>query len=98
MNYEGWLFEWSQCLERNFIIHHFVYSFPYSTQVSLLPPPCDELTTIESFRKATRVRPPGMIEMRSPDKMNGRRSTWRPSTVPSQTVGCCEKNTSGCAI
>ena len=30
-----------------------------STQVSLLPPPCDELTTSEPLRMATRVRPPG---------------------------------------
>ncbi len=31
-----------------------------STQVSLLPPPCDEFTTSEPLRNATRVRPPGM--------------------------------------
>ena len=30
-----------------------------STQVSLLPPPWDELTTSEPLRRATRVRPPG---------------------------------------
>ena len=29
-----------------------------TTQVSLLPPPCDELTTREPARRATRVRPP----------------------------------------
>ena len=29
------------------------------TQVSLLPPPWEELTTSEPFRSATRVRPPG---------------------------------------
>src|ERR1019366_67381 len=29
------------------------------TQVSLLPPPCEELTTSEPLRMATRVRPPG---------------------------------------
>ena len=32
-----------------------------STQVSLLPPPCEELTTSEPSRSATRVRPPGTI-------------------------------------
>ena len=37
-----------------------------STQVSLLPPPCDELTTSEPARSATRVRPPGTIVTRSP--------------------------------
>ena len=30
-----------------------------STQVSLLPPPCDEFTTSEPLRSATRVSPPG---------------------------------------
>src|SRR5207245_353828 len=29
------------------------------TQVSLLPPPCDELTTSDPRRSATRVSPPG---------------------------------------
>ena len=29
--------------------------------MSLLPPPCDELTTSEPLRSATRVRPPGTI-------------------------------------
>ena len=37
-----------------------------STQVSLLPPPCDELTTSDPLRSATRVRPPGTIVTRSP--------------------------------
>src|SRR5208283_2653964 len=34
---------------------------PYApkTQVSLLPPPCEELTTSEPSRNATRVSPPG---------------------------------------
>ncbi len=31
------------------------------TQVSLVPPPCDELTTSEPSLSATRVRPPGTI-------------------------------------
>ena len=30
-----------------------------STHVSLLPPPCEELTTSDPRRRATRVRPPG---------------------------------------
>ena len=37
---------------------------PLSTQVSLLPPPCDELTTSEPGRSAARVRPPGTSEIR----------------------------------
>src|ERR1019366_6919424 len=37
-----------------------------STQVSLLPPPCDELTTSEPFFMATRVSPPGRTEISLP--------------------------------
>ena len=33
----------------------------FKTQVSLLPPPWEEFTTSEPFRRATRVRPPGTI-------------------------------------
>ena len=32
-----------------------------STQVSLLPPPCDEFTTSEPLTSATRVSPPGRM-------------------------------------
>ena len=39
------------------------------TQVSLLPPPWEELTTKEPSHKATRVSAPGMILIFSPDKM-----------------------------
>ena len=39
---------------------------PRSTQVSLLPPPCDELTTSEPLRSATRVSPPGTMVTSSP--------------------------------
>ena len=35
-------------------------------QVSLLPPPCDEFTTSEPRRSATRVSPPGVTQMRWP--------------------------------
>src|SRR6185436_14651672 len=34
-----------------------------STQVSLLPPPCDELTTSDPLFSATRVRPPGKTKI-----------------------------------
>ena len=44
----------------------YVGCYRLSTQVSLLPPPCDELTTSEPRRKATRVNPPGRMEMRDP--------------------------------
>ena len=37
-----------------------------NTQVSLLPPPCDEFTTSEPRRNATRVRPPGTSVTFSP--------------------------------
>ena len=36
------------------------------TQVSLLPPPCDELTTSDPLVRATRVSPPGTTSMPSP--------------------------------
>src|SRR5579871_86937 len=39
------------------------------TQVSLLPPPCEEFTTREPLRSATRVRPPGTSVTFSPIKM-----------------------------
>jgi len=35
---------------------------PANTQVSLLPPPCDEFTTSEPFLRATRVSPPGITK------------------------------------
>ena len=37
-----------------------------STQVSLLPPPCEEFTTSDPRRSATRVRPPGTSVTFSP--------------------------------
>src|SRR6185312_6112405 len=40
---------------------HGNYPSPSKTQVSLLPPPCDELTTSEPSRSATRVKPPGTM-------------------------------------
>ena len=39
---------------------------PRKTQVSLLPPPCDEFTTSESRCRATRVSPPGTMVTFSP--------------------------------
>ncbi len=41
-------------------------SSPRRTQVSLLPPPCEEFTTSEPRCSATRVRPPGTIVTFSP--------------------------------
>ena len=34
--------------------------------MSFEPPPCDELTTSDPFRRATRVRPPGVTTVFSP--------------------------------
>ena len=45
---------------------HVIYSA--STQVSLTPPPCEELTTSEPSRSATRVRPPGTSSIFSPTR------------------------------
>jgi len=44
------------------------------TQVSLVPPPCDELTTSEPSRSATRVSPPGTMCTVLPDSTKGRKS------------------------
>ena len=46
-----------------------------STQVSFVPPPCEEFTTNEPSRNATRVRPPGTMTMSRPESTNGRKST-----------------------
>src|SRR5580698_1288646 len=40
-----------------------------STHVSLLPPPCEEFTTSDPRRNATRVKPPGTRVTFSPYKM-----------------------------
>ena len=39
-----------------------------STHVSLVPPPCDEFTTSEPSRSATRVSPPGTRSISVPDR------------------------------
>src|SRR5690606_31205416 len=69
---------------------HFSFSLPIrvlrapaycsSTQVSLVPPPCEEFTTSEPSRSATRVSPPGTIWTPLPDSTKGRRSMWRGAT------------------
>src|SRR5882762_3017734 len=79
------------------LLHHsttplFVSSFSPMIQVSLLPPPCEELTTSEPARSATRVRPPGMIVTFSPYRMKGRRSTCRPCMRSSQKAGARERD------
>src|SRR3954462_6619771 len=51
-----------------------------TTQVSFVPPPCDEFTTSEPSFNATRVRPPGTITISLPERMKGRRSMWRGAT------------------
>ena len=48
-----------------------------STQVSLVPPPWEELTTSEPSRSATRVRPPGTMVTSRPESTKGRRSMCR---------------------
>src|SRR5210317_174289 len=48
-----------------------------SIHVSLLPPPCDEFTTSDPLRIATRVSPPGVTQESAPCRINGRRSRWR---------------------
>ena len=48
-----------------------------STQVSLLPPPCDEFTINEPSRSATRVSPPASTRGLAPSSTNGRKSMCR---------------------
>src|SRR4029450_6759665 len=68
------------------------------TQVSLLPPPCDEFTTSEPFLSATRVSPPGRTKISFPYRMYGRRSTWRPSNPSPTMVGTRESESVGWAM
>ena len=69
-----------------------------STQVSLEPPPCEELTTSDPLQSATRVRPPGTTSTFSPLIANGRRSMWRPSMPSSTTVGWRDSATTSWAM
>ena len=69
-----------------------------STQVSLPPPPCDEFTTSEPRRSATRVSPPGVTVTSRPNSTNGRRSTCRPSKWSSTQHGCRDSASVGCAM
>src|SRR4029077_9946386 len=69
-----------------------------STQVSLVPPPCEELTTSEPSRSATRVSPPGTRLTALPDSTYGRRSTCRGASPLSTNVGQVESASVGCAM
>src|SRR6266568_4031333 len=77
------------------------YACPASprTQVSLEPPPWEELTTSEPRLSATRVSPPGTTVMSSPTRTYGRRSTWQGSNTPdsAKNEGWRERGTTGCA-
>src|SRR2546423_15658799 len=81
-----------------FCILHCVYPSFAKTHVSLLPPPCELLTTRLPRGKATRVRAPGTTMIFSPHSTNGRRSTCRPSSRPSTKVGCCDSVIVGWAM
>ena len=50
------------------------HDYSSRTQVSLVPPPCDEFTTSDPSASATRVRPPATMRVWRPDSTNGRRS------------------------
>src|SRR5690606_21766323 len=71
---------------------------PATIHVSLLPPPCEEFTTSDPRLSATRVKPPGVTYMRSPCRMNGRRSRCRGSISPCTSVGAVESFSTGCAM
>ena len=62
---------------------HQAVSSTSTTHVSLLPPPCELLTTSDPLTSATRVSPPVVTYGSSRDRMKGRRSRWlgsRPSS------------------
>ena len=63
-----------------------------------MPPPCDEFTTSEPSRSATRVRPPGTRFTVLPDSTYGRRSTWRGARPLSTNVGQVDSASVGCAM
>ena len=69
-----------------------------STQVSLVPPPCEEFTTSEPSRSATRVRPPGTTVTSLPESTKGRRSMCRGARPRSTKVGQVESASVGCAM
>ena len=69
-----------------------------STQVSFEPPPCDELTTSEPSRSATRVSPPGTTRTSLPNSTKGRRSMWRGASPSSTKVGQVESASVGWAM
>src|SRR5262249_29292301 len=69
---------------------HQAASSTSTTQVSLLPPPCELLTTSEPLTSATRVRPPVVTYGSSRERMNGRRSRWRGSRPSSVSVGAVD--------
>src|SRR5437868_1585953 len=69
-----------------------------STQVSLVPPPCDEFTTSDPSRRATRVSPPGTRSTVLPDSTYGRRSMWRGARPDSANVGHVDNASVGCAM
>src|SRR5579859_1922518 len=69
-----------------------------TTHVSFVPPPCEEFTTSEPSRRATRVRPPGTIMTSLPDSTNGRRSIWRGATPWSTKIGQVDSDSVGWAM
>ena len=63
---------------------------PYfsSIQVSLVPPPWEDLTTSEPALSATRVSPPGVMSIPyGLTSTKGRRSTWRGASPARVRIG-----------
>src|SRR5947209_19124017 len=79
------------------LLHHSMDPLPACSRihVSLLPPPCEEFTTREPCRSATRVSPPGTIVTFSPYRMKGRKSMCRPCIDSSQKEGARDDGTTG---
>ena len=70
-----------------------------NTQLSLVPPPCDELTTSDPFFSATRVSPPGVMSTPLGEtSTKGRRSTWRGARPALVKIGTVDSASVGWAI
>jgi len=66
--------------------------------VSLLPPPCDELTTSEPSRSATRVRAVRDVDLGAEEGERSKVDAGRDVSCPSIKVGATTVRSSACAM
>src|SRR5258706_1719885 len=78
---------------------HDIHGHHASTiHVSFVPPPCEEFTTSEPSRNATRVSPPGTIITSLPDSTKGRKSMCPRATPCSTEIWQVESDSVGWAM